>query len=106
MAPVGASTLVSIGYESPMAKDELAVAAVQLCSQADVGENLERCRELCRRARDRGAQVVLLPENFAFFGPEGDKRKLAESLDGGPIGDALREIARENGITLIGGGLP
>ena len=44
-----------------MAKDELAVAAVQLCSQADVAENLERCRELCRRARARGAELVLLP---------------------------------------------
>jgi deaminated glutathione amidase len=89
-----------------MAKDELGVAAVQLCSQADVGQNLARCRELVGRARARGAEVVLLPENFAFFGPEADKRKLAESLDDGPITGALCEMARENAVTVIGGGFP
>jgi predicted amidohydrolase len=89
-----------------MAKDELGVAAVQLCSQADVGQNLERCRELVRRARTRGAEVVLLPENFAFFGAEADKRALAESLDDGPIVNALREMARDNGVTVVGGGFP
>ena len=89
-----------------MAKDELAVAAVQLCSQADVAQNLERCRELCRRAKARGAEVVLLPENFAFFGPEADKRRLAEPLEGGTIVSALREMARENAVTVIGGGFP
>jgi deaminated glutathione amidase len=89
-----------------MAKDELAVAAAQLCSQADVAQNLERCRELCRRARTRGAELVLLPENFAFFGSEADKRKLAEPLEGSAIVSALREMARENAVTVIGGGLP
>jgi len=89
-----------------MAKDELAVAAVQLCSQADVAENLERCRELCRRARARGAELVLLPENFAFFGPETDKRELAEPLEQSRIVGALREMARENAVTVVGGGFP
>ncbi|HXK19301.1 MAG TPA: carbon-nitrogen hydrolase family protein [Polyangiaceae bacterium] len=89
-----------------MAKAELGVAAVQLNSQADVGQNLERCRELCRRARARGAELVLLPENFAFFGAEVDKRQLAESVEDGVIMSALREMARENAVTVIGGGFP
>jgi predicted amidohydrolase len=89
-----------------MAKDELAVAAVQLCSQADVAENLEQSRELCRRARARGAELVLLPENFAFFGPETEKRQLAEPLEQSAIVSALREMARENALTVVGGGFP
>jgi deaminated glutathione amidase len=89
-----------------MAKAELSVAAVQLSSQADVGQNLERARELVRRAAQRGAELVLLPENFAFFGPETEKRGVAESLAGGSIMSALSEMARESEVFLIGGGFP
>ena len=89
-----------------MAKAELSVAAVQLSSQADVVQNLDRARELVRRAAQRGAELVLLPENFAFFGPEADKRGLAESLAGGSIAGALSEMARESKVFLVGGGFP
>lgn len=88
-----------------MAKDELGVAAVQLSSQADVAKNLESCRRLVGRAASRGAELVLLPENFAFFGPETEKRRVAEGLDGA-IGSALREMAREHGVCVVGGGFP
>ena len=63
-----------------MAKDELSVAAVQLNSQADVAQNLERCAALVARAASRGAELVLLPENFAYFGPEAGKRAAAGDL--------------------------
>src|SRR6187549_1800618 len=106
MAPVGASTPASIGYETAMAKDELSVAALQLNSQADVAANLESCRRLVGRAARRGAELVLLPENFAFFGPEAGKRSVAESLANGPIAKALAEIAREFHVCVVGGGFP
>jgi len=89
-----------------MAKAELSVACVQLSSQADVAQNLEHCRELVRRAASRGAELVLLPENFAFFGPESAKRTVAEPLTGGPIVSALSDIARESSVFLVGGGFP
>jgi predicted amidohydrolase len=89
-----------------MAKAELSVAAVQLQSQADVTQNLERARELTRRAAGRGAQLVLLPENFAYFGAEADKRAIAEPLASGPIAAALADIARESSVYLVGGGFP
>ena len=89
-----------------MAKDELAVAAVQLNSQADISQNLDHCRRLVQRAKARGAEVVLLPENFAFFGPEADKRKVAESLADGVVARALTEMARDNALCVIGGGFP
>jgi len=106
MAPVEASTPASIGYETLVAKDELTVAALQLNSQADLAQNLDACRVLVERAKRRGAELVLLPENFAFFGPEAEKRRLAESLGAGTVPAALRELARENSICVIGGGFP
>jgi deaminated glutathione amidase len=89
-----------------MAKDELVVAAVQLNSQLDLAQNLESCRRWVGRAASRGAELVLLPENFAFFGPEADKRELAESLADGPIAKALADMAREFRVCVVGGGFP
>jgi predicted amidohydrolase len=91
-----------------MAKAELSVAAVQLNSQADVAQNLEKARQLVQRAAGRGAELVLLPENFAFFGAEEDKRAVAERLDDAQatVTSALRDMARESGVFLVGGGFP
>ncbi|HEY6729294.1 MAG TPA: carbon-nitrogen hydrolase family protein [Polyangiaceae bacterium] len=86
----------------------LEVAAVQLNSRDDLEQNLRTCRELVRQASHRGAKLVLLPENFAFFSADAGRRHVAESLAGepGPIRQAMSEWAREHAITLIGGGFP
>jgi predicted amidohydrolase len=86
----------------------LRVSAIQLNSGDDVVANLARCEEWVKRAHDDGATFVVLPENFAFFGPESVKRVNAESLDGptGPIVDALMRMASESHVFLLGGGWP
>jgi len=82
-------------------------AAVQMSSQGDVGENLAAAARGVREAADRGASVVVLPENFAYFGDEPGKREVAEDLAGrGPIVTALRDVAREKNVTVIAGGMP
>ena len=60
--------------------DSLRVAAVQLGSQDSVEQNLATCRGLIEAAAAESARVVLLPENFAYLGPETGKRELAERL--------------------------
>jgi deaminated glutathione amidase len=82
-------------------------ACVQLTSRADVTENLRTAVRLAAEARARGAELVVLPENFAFMGVhEDDKLPHAETLpDGGPILAALREIAA-TGLWVVGGGMP
>lgn len=82
-------------------------AAVQMSSQGDLDENLAAALRGVHEAADRGAGVVLLPENFAFMGDEEQKRNLAETLEGdGPIVSALRGVARERRLTVIAGGMP
>lgn len=84
------------------------VAVVQMNSQADVAKNLERVAELVVRASEMGAELVALPENFAFMGESDDhKREVAEDLAGsGPIVTTLAKLARERAIFLLAGGMP
>jgi predicted amidohydrolase len=82
-------------------------AVIQLSSQDDVASNLARVAALAAEAARAGAQLVALPENFAYFGDEEGKRRGAEKLDGrGPIASALGAIAREHGVHLVAGGMP
>jgi predicted amidohydrolase len=87
---------------------KLEVAAVQMCSTGDLAANLTKCRQLVGEAAAGGARLVVLPECFSFLGRgDGDKRAIAETLDGGgPVMTALRELATAHGVWLVGGGTP
>jgi nitrilase len=78
-----------------------------MVSSADVGRNLEAARTLLRQARDGGARIAALPENFAFMGArEADKLSIAEEEGAGPIQQAVAGLARELGLWIIAGTLP
>ena len=91
-----------------MDTETLRVAAVQLQSQDDIPHNLAECRRLVHEAKSAGARLVVLPENFAYFGAEDGKRGAAERLRGesAPIQSALSEAARSAGVFLVAGGFP
>ena len=91
-----------------MEPETLRVAAVQLQSQDDVAENLAECARLVTLARRDGAKLVVLPENFAYFGPDETKRDVAERLadPAGKIQNALAEMARSAEVYLVAGGFP
>ncbi len=83
-------------------------AVVQLNTQDDVVENLARVRYWIGEAAAAGAQIVALPENFAFMGEEAQKLALAERVDGaspGPILATLADSAAKHGIWIVGGGM-
>src|SRR6266700_8132120 len=92
----------------------LNVAAIQLTSTDEVGKNLEVSSRLVRQAADSGAQLVGLPENFAYLGSDRDHRaSLAEVIpragsegESGPILTAMRRLAQETGAWLLLGGFP
>jgi predicted amidohydrolase len=81
------------------------VALVQMTSTDDVGANLAAARAFVSEAADRGADLVALPENFAFLRREGEPIPCAQSLDG-EIVASLRAIARERRIWILGGTFP
>lgn len=88
--------------------ESLRVAAVQLGCQDDVEQNLATCRRMIEAAAAESARVVVLPENFAYLGPETGKRELAERLGDmkAPIQGMLAGAARETGVIIVAGGFP
>jgi nitrilase len=80
------------------------IAAIQMTSSHLVQENLEAARSLLREARERGAQLACLPENFSFIGlQDRDKLGVAEPDGEGPVQDFLRTTARELGLWILAG---
>lgn len=84
-------------------------AVVQISSQSDVADNLARCRRWIDAAAARGAQLVVLPENFALMGEEAERLRIAERIDDaspGPIVATMKEAARASGAYVVAGGFP
>lgn len=83
------------------------VAALQMTSGAEVPDNLASATRLAEQAVARGAQVLVLPENFAFMGlRDADKLAVAEPDGAGPIQAALAALARRLGVWIVGGTIP
>ena len=83
------------------------VAAVQMTSLADVGRNLETARRLLRAARERGACLAVLPENFSFMGRnEAERRAIVERDGDGPAQSAMAAAARELSLWIVAGTQP
>ncbi|RMH62946.1 MAG: carbon-nitrogen hydrolase family protein [Zetaproteobacteria bacterium] len=82
------------------------LAAIQLNARADRQRNLERCARLLARARQQGARLALLPENFAIM-PENDTMRAAHIEDAASSRTLafLRTQARTLGMYIIAGGL-
>jgi predicted amidohydrolase len=82
------------------------VAVAQLKSSSDKDANLQKAKEYIKKAKNLGADFVLLPEMYmAFLHPKlGPSRyaEVAEPLDG-PFVNGLAECARENQVYVICG---
>jgi deaminated glutathione amidase len=95
-----------------MAAANLRAGVIQVQSDDDVAANLARCEEQLQAAIAEGAQLIVLPENFAYFGSEVGKRAVAElvsecpTAEDGPILRWLRAFAQEHQVTLLAGGMP
>lgn len=83
------------------------VAAVQMVSGPDVAANLRDAARLLDQAAAAGAQLMVLPENFALMGrKESDKLAAREREGDGPIQQFLAEQAVRHGCWLVGGTIP
>lgn len=78
-----------------------------MASGPNVGANLLEAERLIGQAVEKGARLVVLPENFAIMGKEEvDKLAVRESGNGGPIQEFLSQQAARHGIWLVGGTVP
>ena len=83
------------------------VAAVQMRSGIDRDRNLADAERLIAEAAGRGAELILLPENFPLMGQrEEDKLLIAEADGTGPIQQMLSAAARRHGVWLAAGTYP
>jgi predicted amidohydrolase len=82
----------------------LHVAVAQMNSGADKGANIASALDLIDRAAAEGARLVVLPEVWAYLGPDEGNRSSAESIPG-PISEKLAERARRHGIYVHGGSI-
>lgn len=81
----------------------LTVAAIQMTASADLDANLREAERLLHQAKQAGASLILLPENFACYG--GDYRQCAVQ-QGEKIQAWLQHWAKTLAVTLIGGTIP
>jgi nitrilase len=80
-------------------------AALQLTSTSDPEANFAAAEEQIEMAARRGAELVGLPENFAFMGDDQRRLELAPTLTE-RCERFLVTMARRYQVTLLGGGFP
>ncbi len=83
------------------------MAAIQMVSGPSVADNLAVAAELLAQAADQGAQLAVLPENFALMDrQEEGKLAVSEAEGDGPIQAFLAEQADRHRLWLVGGTIP
>ncbi|HEX2730769.1 MAG TPA: carbon-nitrogen hydrolase family protein [Polyangiaceae bacterium] len=102
-----APTSTAAALERAASDFSIVAAVVQLESGDDIARNLQRVAHWTARASEQGAELVVLPENFAYFGSESDKRRFAESLNQpGPILESLQQLALSRQVVIVAAGMP
>lgn len=83
------------------------VAAIQMNSGGDLTVNLREAGRLMAKAAAGGAELIVLPENFALMAESDAARVAAGEMDGsGRIQDFLAEKAQTLRVWIVGGTLP
>ena len=78
------------------------VAAIQMNSSDQVDFNLTKAESLAIEAKNAGADICFLPENFAFMGhPKEILSSVMEDEENGPIQSFVSSIAKEHKILVV-----
>ncbi len=83
------------------------IALIQMVSSSRVEDNLLYIEQSMLRAKEERAELVVLPENFAFMGlKETDKIQIAEVYGSGAIQQKISELAKQLGLWVVAGTIP
>ena len=83
------------------------LAAIQMASGPNVSANLTEAGRLISQSVDAGAELVVLPENFAFMGmQESDKVGISEAPGSGAIQDFIAAQADKHRVWIVAGTIP
>jgi nitrilase len=83
----------------------LNIAVINMNSGVDQGQNLKAATSLVAAACGEGAEWVVLPEVFSYFGPYDRLKEVAEE-EGGPCFQALSQLAASHRCVLFAGSVP
>lgn len=84
---------------------EIKVAAIQLNSQPNLTESLDRCYSAIESAAKSGANLIALPENFAFMGDEIQKQQKGAEISERVLDD-IPKWSKEFSVPIVAGGFP
>ncbi len=79
------------------------VAICQMDSQNDKHQNLKDAENMIREASEKGADLVVFPENMNYMGK--GYRYQVEPIPG-PTTDFLTALAKEHGVWILSGSIP
>lgn len=80
-------------------------AAVQMTSTPDLSKNLAQAEEWIEYAVRQGSELIVLPENFAYLGPQEEKLRLGAEICQ-RTEEFLQKMAQRFQVTVVGGGYP
>jgi nitrilase len=83
------------------------IAAIQMASGPQIKANLMEVSRLIKEAAGKGADMVVLPENFALMAmQDAENIDVAEVQGNGQIQDVIRQCAVDNKLWIVAGSLP
>jgi len=83
------------------------VGVIQMTSGSDIDLNYEKIKVFVKKATEDGADLVCLPENFAFIGKNrAEATDVAENIRQGELFLRYRQLAMDNRVWLSLGGFP
>jgi nitrilase len=83
------------------------IAAIQMASGSNIDANLLEVEKQVSAAVAAGAELVVLPENFAFLGKvESELCSLREKEGEGPLQQFLSQLAQRHSVWVVGGTVP
>jgi deaminated glutathione amidase len=83
------------------------IAGIQMASGPNIQANLDEAAKLIENAASQGANLIVLPENFAIMSmTELERVGYAEKSGEGVMQDFLSTQAKKLGVWLVGGTIP